>query len=913
MKKPLTIIFLISILSSSALAVQIDGWCFLKGREFHPGVRVLFSADSLGAVTDSCFTDSSGYYRIDLVSGAYHVLFTHAGFFESEIPDNHFFADTTLDSSTLMLMPRGVFLAGDLSGTLSDTTYIVISDIRIPEGDSLFIPPGVTLYFRHSFKFDIYGYIHAAGNEMDSIKFRSASPDSAWGRIVFNASADSASRMEYCLITGGDASLSTPYDRGGGIAFQQSSATISHCTIKNNYAGAAGNGGGIYCYTSSPNITHCVIVENIAGNDGGGIFCDFYSSPNIQNCAISGNLISRTGRGGGIHCIEHSSPVIANCVIEGNTVNGHGGGGIICMHRSNPVITGCLIIGNFARCFGGGINCRYYSSPLISNCIITDNTTYQRGGGIYCGEGSNPEILNCAIISNTTGVLGGGIGCENAHPRIERCVIAGNTVTSYGGGIGLAESSPTIINCAISGNLSSNRGGGIHCYLSAPTLVNTIVEGNAGNGGIYFSNSPGASVSYSDFHNNQNGNFAGSPPDSLEHITTVNANNDSCDAFFNIFLDPLFHAVTGDSAFRLSANSPCIDAGDPATPRDLDGTIADIGVYYYHQGTGPLIVLSSDSLLFPATLVGSTSSLPLTLCNMGSENLIIYGMNTALPGIFSPNWNPGDSLLAPGDSLTITVTFSPQTQVIYIDTISIPNNDLLAHVHLEGEGVAPITIDITPHNPPIQIPPAGGRFYFTIEVTNYTSTQLRFDCWTRVTYLPTGNGVDILTAYNVAIAPGSRSFDLRQAVPGRAPAGNYIYSAMMGDIPWIQYQDSFPFEKLGGGDGWLPNPEEWLCEGDFFTAGELSVNPPSAFALCAPHPNPFNPAALLTFHLPAAGEASLKVFDIQGREIAVLANGFFPSGAHQVEWKADTQPSGVYFACLKAGSDRQIRKLLLVK
>ena len=116
-----------------------------------------------------------------------------------------------------------------------------------------------------------------------------------------------------------------------------------------------------------------------------------------------------------------------------------------------------------------------------------------------------------------------------------------------------------------------------------PEIINTIVEGNAGYGGIYFYNSQYASINYCDFYNNESGNFTGSVPLFLGQITTTNANGDSCDTYLNIFFDPLFYSTTGDSAFHLTENSPCIDAGDPNIPPDPDGTIADIGAFYFQQ------------------------------------------------------------------------------------------------------------------------------------------------------------------------------------------------------------------------------------------------------------------------------------------------------------------------------------------
>jgi hypothetical protein len=91
-------------------------------------------------------------------------------------------------------------------------------------------------------------------------------------------------------------------------------------------------------------------------------------------------------------------------------------------------------------------------------------------------------------------------------------------------------------------------------------------------------------IRYNSFWNN-NADFygyTGTIPEGLGELVTVNNNADSCDQYYNIFLDPLF-VDTVNFDFHLTGFSPCIDAGNPDSPLDPDSTIADIGRYYYHQ------------------------------------------------------------------------------------------------------------------------------------------------------------------------------------------------------------------------------------------------------------------------------------------------------------------------------------------
>ena len=66
----------------------------------------------------------------------------------------------------------------------------------------------------------------------------------------------------------------------------------------------------------------------------------------------------------------------------------------------------------------------------------------------------------------------------------------------------------------------------------------------------------------------------------LSIIDTVNINNDSCDIYHNIFMDPLLK-----DDLNLTWNSPCINAGDPNSPKDPDSTITDMGAYFYDLTT----------------------------------------------------------------------------------------------------------------------------------------------------------------------------------------------------------------------------------------------------------------------------------------------------------------------------------------
>jgi bacillolysin len=88
---------------------------------------------------------------------------------------------------------------------------------------------------------------------------------------------------------------------------------------------------------------------------------------------------------------------------------------------------------------------------------------------------------------------------------------------------------------------------------------------------------------------------------------------------------------------------------------------------------------------------------------------------------------------------------------------------------------------------------------------------------------------------------------------------------------------------------------------------------PAAFELSQNYPNPFNPATKIDFSIPQRARMTMKVFDVLGREVMILANGFFEAGRHEIELNASMLPSGVYFYNLTSGSNSITKKLLLLK
>ncbi|UCH63397.1 MAG: T9SS type A sorting domain-containing protein [Fidelibacterota bacterium] len=116
-----------------------------------------------------------------------------------------------------------------------------------------------------------------------------------------------------------------------------------------------------------------------------------------------------------------------------------------------------------------------------------------------------------------------------------------------------------------------------------------------------------------------------------------------------------------------------------------------------------------------------------------------------------------------------------------------------------------------------------------------------------------------------------------------------------------------------------------LSPGEFlaFDAISVAVSPvqsdvPEGFSLHPAYPNPFNPVSTIRYDLPQKSEVALTVYDILGREVVRLVEGYIEPGYHQVKWDGRDKggrevPSGIYIARLAAQEYSTSIKMLLMR
>ena len=95
------------------------------------------------------------------------------------------------------------------------------------------------------------------------------------------------------------------------------------------------------------------------------------------------------------------------------------------------------------------------------------------------------------------------------------------------------------------------------------------------------------------------------------------------------------------------------------------------------------------------------------------------------------------------------------------------------------------------------------------------------------------------------------------------------------------------------------------------------VATPTRFALLQNRPNPFTGGTTINFELPSAVRVRIEVFDPQGRQVRVLADGAYAPGRWSVEWDrrdaaGRTMSPGLYLYRMRAGSYSDQKKMVLL-
>jgi len=271
-------------------------------------------------------------------------------------------------------------------------------------------------------------------------------------------------------------------------------------------------------------------------------------------------------------------------IIDGSqdTTFNHGTG-VVWFDSQEPVTTLLknFTIQNGTSETGGGIRI-FVASPTFENLIVKNNLA-GAGGGVYIQTG-NPVFNNVHFISNDASVSysqGGSIMLTGgSSPVFFRCSFVNNS-SGNGGAVFINESTPDFVNATFYGNSPNNmvlNTGSMDAGHSIVDISNSVFISNSAEHIIFYDSSvPGNQINI-EYSSIQYGSGS----------IVTNENGTVTWGSGNIDVDPMF-VDTANGDYHLLADSRLIDAGHPDST-DADGTIADMGAYYYDQAGQPVRV-----------------------------------------------------------------------------------------------------------------------------------------------------------------------------------------------------------------------------------------------------------------------------------------------------------------------------------
>ena len=157
---------------------------------------------------------------------------------------------------------------------------------------------------------------------------------------------------------------------------------------------------------------------------------------------------------------------------------------------------------------------------------------------------------------------------------------------------------------------------------------------------------------------------------------------------------------------------------------------------------------------------------------------------------------------------------------------------------------------------------------------------------------------------------GGDAIYLYDSQEGSVLIDSRVFTAQTDDISEGRYPD--------GADNWgfmIPTPG--VANTALIVGIDDAINPLD-FMLSDAFPNPFNPTTAIRFSLPMNSDVEIVIYDVVGRVVTELQNGYMQSGTYEALWSGQSSsgnmvPSGVYFYEMKAGSFRVVKKMTLLK
>jgi len=536
----------------------------------------------------------------------------------------------------------------------------------------------------------------------------------------------------------------------------------------------------------------------------------------------------------------------------------------------------CTILPGAEFYFNGDFDFEIYGY-LIAAGTETDslkfdvNTGVNAYGSIIFREGANnASILSYAYI---TGAAGSAINAYYCDITISHCMIVDNDA-NWGGGIYLSHANGEISDCYISGNVSLHNGGGIYCTGSSPLISNCTVLKNVGNfnsgngsgrggGGICANHSSSAIIQDCIVDSNSteaNGGGISVNDNSNVTISNCTMNNNSADSSGGGLFISLNCTITIEDC-QMNHNQSQMNGGGIHFEDNIMATVDSCEI--------------NDNL---ATIDGG--GIALFNCRPSFSRCEVT---------FNTGVNGGGIYLNDADT----------TQ---FDHITMSLNTAIG----EGGNIYADSSNFMISNSIVEEALWGGGIYFT----GSENSQIYYCDFSD----------NIGEHFGGTSPPGIGS--LTTTNYNGDPCDDY-YNIYLDPLLAAPYQHDFSLQEgspcINAGDPLAPfDPDNTYTDMGMHYFDVLGIEPgPKAsvkdFSLISCFPNPFNPTTVFNFGLTTAGHVELSIFDISGRKVAALIDGFRNAGSYQVTFDGTGLASGIYIYQLNSERQSHMGKLIYLK
>lgn len=349
------------------------------------------------------------------------------------------------------------------------------------------------------------------------------------------------------------------------------------------------------------------------------------------------------------------------------------------------------------------------------------------------------------------------------------------------------------------------------------------------------------------------------------------------------------------------------------------------GAFTYDYTYADHVAEVQPQLLDFGTLgVGAVATRSFTIRNPYGTSMSLAYIGTAFNGLRSWSPNPLPDRLAPGATVTITLDFGGDLTVTYADSIRIATSingcaDSSNVLHLRGRVEGSVaTVEL-----PTLTAAIGERITIPLQLRNSSNLALtatksfrlallfnRSMLWPEAVSSSTG-----VATMSVEAAGAYQRVTIDVTQPSSPQDGVLVELRCLvllgnNDVTPLSIDS---FQWLEGTTVTQTISGSFTATGICEAGGKRLLAPPGVPSLRRNAPNPFTGSTELAYYLPDDTYADLRVYNGLGREVAVLAEGFYPAGMHLVTFDATLLPSGVYVAMLRTADGVQTLRMVRTK